>query len=175
MINEKKIWAVKDGYLVHRDGSIYALNWKRTGKMRRVKQSKCKDGYLLFKCNVKTIKSHRFIAECFLPNPQNLPCINHKDENKTNNCVDNLEWCDHKYNMNYGTRNKRIAENQINHPKKSKKVYQYTKGVFVKEWVSLKEIERALGFNHSNISACCNGKLKSAYNYIWKFKNDLLT
>lgn len=165
-MKETKIWAVKDGYLVHRDGSIYKLNWNNTGKMRRVNQSNTK-GYLQFCCNGKMIKSHRFVASCFIPNPQNLPEINHKNEIKTDNRVENLEWCTHKYNTNYGTRNKRMAGS------KSKKVYQYTKdGAFVKEWVSLMEIQRVLGFYIGHISACCNGKPqhKSAYNYIWSFK-----
>lgn len=63
------------------------------------------------------------------------------------------------------------AISQINHPKKSKKVYQYTKdGVFVKEWCSLSEIERVLGFNLQNISKCCLGKIKSAYDYFWTYQ-----
>lgn len=175
-MEEKKIWAVKDGFLVNCDGSIYKLNWKRTGTMRKVKQSKGKDGYLRFKCNGKLTLAHRFVAECFISNPQNLPCINHKDENKINNCVDNLEWCTTKYNTNYGTRNKRAGESiskvLINNPKRTKKVYQYSKnGILVKEWVSLSEIGRVLGFDISYISCCCNGKQKSAYDFIWKYAN----
>lgn len=53
---------------------------------------------------------HRLVAETFIPNPNNLPQINHKDENKKNNCVDNLEWCDNSYNMNYGSRLKQLSE-----------------------------------------------------------------
>lgn len=162
-MKEEKIWAIKDGYLVHRDGSIYKLNWNNTGKMRRVKQWQNGNGYLRFNCNGNYTLVHRFVASCFIPNPDNLPCINHKDENKTNNCVDNLEWCDHKYNNNYGSYKEKYK----------KKVYQYTKDcTFVKEWVSLMEIQRVLGFDSGHISACCNGKPqhKSAYNYIWSFK-----
>jgi len=53
---------------------------------------------------------HRLVAEAFIPNPDNLPEVNHKDENKMNNCVDNLEWCTTRYNLNYGTRNERIGK-----------------------------------------------------------------
>lgn len=168
---KENIWVEKDGYLVLRDGSIFRLNWNNTGKCVEVKQSKDRDGYLLFGCNGKTTLVHRFIASCFLPNPQNLPCINHKDENKTNNCVDNLEWCTAKYNNNYGTHNKRAGESKRNHPKLSKTVLQFTKdGKFVKEWCSVKEIERVLGFDTGHISACCNGKAKSSYGFLWRYK-----
>lgn len=164
-MKEEKIWAIKDGYLVHRDGSIYKLNWRNTGTMRRVKQSKDKKGYLYFNCNDKTTLAHRFVAEAFIPNSQNLPCVNHKNEIKTDNRVENLEWCDHKYNDNYGTRNKRVAESR------SKKVLQYTKdGVFVKEWVSAKEIGIVLGYHTGYIAACCKGKHKTAYDFIWRYK-----
>lgn len=62
----------------------------------------CKNGKYI------THNVHRLVAETFIPNPDNLPEINHKDENKENNCVDNLEWCTRKYNMNYGTTQFRI-------------------------------------------------------------------
>lgn len=171
-MKEEKIWAIKDGYLVKRDGSIYKLNWRNTGKMRKIKQSKNKDGYLLFNCNGKLVYSHRFVAECFIPNPDDLPEVNHKNEIKSDNRVVNLEWCDCKYNSNYGSRNKRIGETNSkvlkNNPKLTKKVYQYRKdGTFVKEWASAHEIERVLGYAKQNISACCLGKQKSAYGFIW--------
>lgn len=191
-MKEEKIWAIKDGFLVHRDGSIYKLNWRNTGTMRRIKQTNDGNGYLRFWCNGKMTRVHRFVAECFLPNLQNLPFINHKNEIKSDNRVINLEWCTAKYNTNYGTAKqrwaeknkgskrteetrKKISESNKNNPKKSKKVLQFTKDwVFVKEWCSLREIERVLGYHHRNISKCCNGKQKSAYDYIWKCNDNLL-
>lgn len=76
----------------------------------------------------KTCKVHRLVIEAFLPNPDNLPQVNHKDENVKNNNVKNLEWCDNKYNCNYGSRTERAAIGHIN-GKKSKPVLQFTKMV----------------------------------------------
>ena len=116
---------------------------------------------------------HRLVAEAFLDNPDNLPCINHKDEDKTNNNVTNLEWCSYRYNANYGTKMKRISDKLkgVNNTKLSKTVYQYTlDGEFVKEWPSVNEIKRQIGYDCTSISACCRGKCKSAYKYIWRYK-----
>ena len=82
-----------------------------------LKLSKTNDGYIqvhLYKNGIRTgFKVHRLVAQAFLLNNDNLPMINHKDEDKTNNRVENLEWCNHKYNMNYGTRNIRSKETAI--------------------------------------------------------------
>ena len=121
-------------------------------------------GYLsvnLWKNNkVKTYLVHRIIAEVFLPNPNNYKEVNHKDEDKTNNNVNNLEWCDAKYNSNYGTRNERL----------SKSVLQYDlEGNFIKEWKSTMECCRN-GYNQGAVAACCQGKRKTHKGFIWKYK-----
>lgn len=111
------------------------------------------DGYLCVNlCKpLKKFSIHRLVAEAFIPNPDNLPQVNHKDEDKTNNHVVNLEWCTQLYNINYGSRNKRAIESL------SKKVYQYTlNGEFVKEWESIRECGRN-GFNKGAICICCKG------------------
>lgn len=124
---------------------------------------------------------HRLVAYAFLENPDDLPEVNHKDENKTNNFVGtpengykdgNLEWCDRNYNTNHGTRNKRISEAMIN-GKLSKKVLQFTKsGDFIREWPSTQECERN-GFDNSAVGRCCRGEQKSHKGFIWKYKETL--
>ena len=89
----------------------------RLHKGKVLSPGKDKDGYLfvVLSCNGKhkTIAVHRLVAQTFIPNPDDLPQVNHRDENPSNDNVDNLEWCDAKYNMNYGTRNIRIRETAI--------------------------------------------------------------
>ena len=117
--------------------------------------------YLTKENTSKYIRVHRLVARAFIPNPHNLPEVNHKDENKKNNYVENLEWCDRRYNVNYGSRNERV----------SKKILQYSKsGEFIREWQGAREVERVLGIDNSHINACCRGKQKSAYGFIWKYK-----
>lgn len=151
-----------DTYRKGNNGSI------RCCKGRILKLRTDKYGYfkvVLYKNNKpKTFTVHRLVAEAFLPNPDNLPCVNHKDECKTNNNVNNLEWCNIKYNINFGTRNEKVSK------KLSKPVLQYTlDGQFVREWPSTMECGRN-GFNHSAVAACCRGELKKYKDFIWKYK-----
>lgn len=148
-------------------------NTKRFRKGRMLKLAKDKYGYLKVDISKngkrKQYSIHRLVAQAFIDNPDNLPCINHKDENPSNNNVDNLEWCSYQYNTNYGTGIQRRADKMIN-GKCSKKVYQYTiDGNFVKVYPSGKEIQRQLGFAQSHINRCCLGKCKTAYGFIWKY------
>ena len=107
---------------------------------------------------------HRLVAEAFLPNPNGYKQVNHKDENKLNNHVDNLEWCTQQYNLAYGTGKKRMIEKHYHI------LLQYSlDGVFVKQWNSAREAERSFGNGKGHISRCCNGKEKQAYGYIWKY------
>ena len=113
---------------------------------------------------VHSKRLHRIVAEAFIDNVENLPVINHKDEDKLNNKASNLEWCSVKYNTNYGTGLSRGAQ------KRNKPIYQYDKDRnFIQEWKSLTEASNA-GYSAGNISQCCNGKRKYHKNYIWCYK-----
>lgn len=109
----EEIWKnVNDRYSVSNFGRIKS---NYANKERIMKQQNDSHGYLFVSLMIdgkkKTTAVHRLVAEAFIPNPNNLPQVNHKDEDKTNNCVDNLEWCTLQYNCNYGTRNVRKGLN----------------------------------------------------------------
>ena len=168
-----------EGYKVSNLGRILNLNYKNTGKAKLMNPSTNIYGYLQVNLRKngesKTCKVHRLVAETFLPNPENKPEVNHIDEDKTNNRVDNLEWKNHRDNCNHGTRNERIGKAnkivQTNNGKKSKRVLQLSlTGELIREWPSTREIERQLGFDHGAVAKCCNGKQKTAYSFLWMYK-----
>lgn len=115
---------------------------------------------------------HRLVAEAFIPNPDNFPIINHKDENKLNNVVENLEWCTYSYNTKYNDcMTKRIATRNKNNSYGCEKiVYQYDlKNNLIKVWKSLMDISRTLGYSYANIANCCKKNRPTAYGYKWSY------
>lgn len=141
-----------------------------------------KDGYLQVALakNKKqyTKKVHRLVAMAFIPNPNNYPQVNHKDEIKSNNHVDNLEWCTNSYNQKYGTCSRRKKEHTDYKKiaaKNSKPILQIKNGVVIAEYSSALEATKKYkpnAPNPSNISGVCKGRHKSAYGYEWRYKED---
>lgn len=155
-------------YQVSNEGRVKSLGNNKSRKEKILKGVKNNMGYLqvqLWKDGKPVMKYiHRLIAEAFLENPQNLQEVNHKNENKTNNCVENLEWCDKSYNINFGTRNQRVAEKQ------SKRIDQIDPQTLevIRQWASTNECGRN-GYNQGAVAACARGKLKQYKGYIWKY------
>ncbi len=110
------------------------------------------------------VSIHRAVAIAFIPNPQNLLEVNHKDTNPSNYDVDNLEWCNRTYNNNYANRPFKASMKQ------RKRIVQIDKNKEIKKWNSLSEIHKNLGISIGNISQCCTGKRNTAGGYSWKFE-----
>ena len=155
-------------YMVSNMGRVKSLGNNKTRKEKILKGGKDGSGYLyvpLYKERIrKNYKIHRLVASAFLPNPDNLPQVNHKDEDKSNNRVENLEYCNSQYNNNYGTHNERMAKSL------SIPVLQFSfNGEFIKKWDSATQVQNELGFDNSDISKCCKGKKKTCGGYKWHY------
>ena len=192
VITETEIWKPKKDYEglyeVSNFGRVKSLNYRRTGKAELLNPGKDGHGYLqvcLCKNKIyKMFKVHQLVAETFLPNPENKPCVNHKIEGKKGKKMNmvffkedgsideertTIEWCTYEENNNYGTVKQRISKTLTN-GKTSKKVLQFSKtGELIREWLSTQECGRN-GFCQSVVWKCCNGKRKTAYGFIWKYK-----
>ena len=150
-------------YAVTSCGKVYSYKSERFLKLQRDK-----GGYLyvvLYKDGKrKNYKIHRLVAEAYLLNPEGLPCVNHKDENKENNALLNLEWCNVAYNNSYGSRNERAG-------KAISKAL--SKPVFCEElnrkFDGARIAARELGLDQSHITQCCKGKQKTTGGYHWRY------
>ena len=122
----------------------------------------------------RTIAVHRIVADMFIPNPYNLECINHIDEIKTNNCVDNLEWCTKAYNNCYNNKAVKIGLKLRDSSPRKKAVHQIDdNGNIIATYKSVKEAARTLGdaTKDSNIHTGIKTHGKR-YGYYWKYAND---
>lgn len=155
-------------YFVSNKGRIWSAHYKRVMRIVVDRRNRCtiglrKDGKAVGKIPA------RLVATAFIREPMPGEQVNHIDENPLNNCVENLEWCDSKYNCNYGTRNQRIKE------KLNMAVMQYTlDGEYIASFVSLHEAADAIGADAGHICDCCNGNRAYAYGYYWRYVDDAL-
>ena len=149
---DRKVWSEKRGAFYSHKGKVLKLTESR--------------GYLhiTLRKNYKpiTMQVHRLVAEAFIPNPKNLEYINHKDENKNNNRLENLEWCTPKYNVYYGE-NSRIRPVMATNISTGKQT----------TYPSIMEAARSGGFNQSTISNVCKGGRKKHGNHYWKYLEEV--
>ena len=157
-----------EGYLATEDGHIFS-----TYRNRLLTEFDY-NGYKYVGLKGHPYTVHRLVASAYIPNPNNYPCINHIDENKHNNSVENLEWCTYWYNNHYGKGQSAVKMMEA----RKKPVLQYDlDGSFVARYESAAEAGRQLGICGLNIGAICRGKrkeMKTAGGYKWKFEDDYL-
>ncbi len=161
----KEVWKDIEGY----EGLYQVSSFGRVKKVttgRILKGGKHAKGYLLvglYKNNIRSSKTiHRLVAEAFIPNPENKPEVNHIDENKTNNSLDNLEWMTTKENTNHGTRNKRMSIPIIATNLKTGEV---------EDFYGSNECARQLGLQASHITDVLKGRRKQTGGFTFKYLN----
>ncbi len=121
---------------------------------------------------MKSFTVHRLVAMAFLPNTDNAPAVNHKDEDITNNHVSNLEWCTNKYNSNYGTLRDRIKSRlNTNHHLAKQVVQMSLDGKDMATFPSTREAARHFGVRSECITRCCQGKYKQSAGFKWRYGN----
>ena len=178
----KEIEGFNGDYSISNYGNVYcngrtiidSLGRKRSFKPFEVKQQKDKKGYFHVHLWGKNYLVHRLVATAFLSNQNNYPCVNHKDENPSNNSVGNLEWCTYEHNNNWGTFGSRVSKSLLSHPDISKEVLQFsTKGELIKKHNSICGACRETKATTSGIILCCKGKQRTAGGYMWKYANPL--
>ena len=162
----EEIWRDIKGYegkyMVSNLGRAKSLNYNNTGKEGIMKPQDNGDGYLFVQLckdgKVKNCRINRLVAMAFLPNPNNLPEVNHKDENTKNNRVDNLEWCTRQYNVDYSLSKAVIGIDKVS-------------GLIL-EFPSTREAERQTGISKGNICDCLKGRVKSAGGFYWHYASE---
>ena len=178
----KDIQGYEGRYQVSSIGNVRSLNYCGTkGYVQNLKVKTNNSGRLwvmLYKNGVgKPMLIHRMVGMAFIPNPSNLPQINHKDENPQNNTVENLEWCTNQYNVRYTADRHpdwfRHGGNpgRSRNSKNSKRIIRQCTmdGKVVKEWKNARTIFIQTGMSSWSIAECCRGKRKTAYGFRWQY------
>lgn len=166
-------WKSIQGY----DGEYSISSYGRVKSFKRnepviLRQSRNQRGYKQVALNSKTTKVHRLVAEAFIPNPENKLQVNHKDSDKTNNHVDNLEWMTNLENFTHSVDNgTRSYVGMVNHNKAiEKSVGQYTlDGEFIMEHQNAYKAAESVGVTREAVRKVCIGKHKSCKGFLWKF------
>lgn len=159
-----------DNYLIDELGNIYSLF---SGRFLHYKTDK--DGYKLVNLSknkkIYTKKVHRLVAQTFIPNPNNLPEVNHKNGNKTDNCFENLEWVTHKQNIMHSYKTGLHKAYRGTYNKNSKKIYQLKDNIIVNIFDSITDASVKTCISLPSICRCCKGQFKHAGGYQWKYKD----
>lgn len=179
----KDIVGYEGRYQVSNKGRVKSKCYHNGTDERILKIRKNQSGYSIVNLydgkntagKLKTV--HRLVAQTFLPNPKSYPVINHKDENPQNNNVNNLEWCDSKYNVNYSV--KLHPERKIKRYGQKRRPYKLDKqvlqktldGTLVERYENASKVTQQKGYNQWSITQCCDGKRKTAYGFIWQYAN----
>lgn len=181
----QEIWKDIEGYeglyRVSNFGNVMSLNYRNTKTHKNLTPKINNDGYLWVELRKNTIPKpyliHRLVAMAFITNPNNYPLINHKDENKSNNNVLNLEWCTHSYNVLYSIKKRTRSAYGVRRAREDGKPYKYKgmviqktlSGEFLKKYSNSLEVARTNNYNQWAITECCRGNRKTAYGYRWEF------
>lgn len=167
----EEIWKDIEGYeglyQVSNLGRVRSLKRNTTNGIIR-KQFKNNEGYMTVTLSkngiIRRVAIHRLVAKAFIPNPHNLPQVNHRDENPEMNCVENLEWCDSTYNNNYGSHRSKVSKSR------RKMVCQYDlDSNLIKVYDSPLTASKETNICYSSITGACNGRPHTAGGYIWKY------
>lgn len=174
----KDIHGYEKKYQVSNEGRIRSLRYNGGNHIKEMVPNDNGHGYLsVALCDGggkrRLCYVHRLVADAFLPNPNNLPQINHIDHDRKNNKADNLEWCSIRYNLMYGTTHTSSIETlRKTHPSR-KAIAQYDLcGKLIRVFMSQKDVEREIGISASSVSSCCHGRIKQTGGYRFAFVNE---
>lgn len=165
-------------YYVTDTGDVYSRNYKNTGRIKKMSPVKRSDGYLRLMLKGKGYYIHRLVAEAFIPNTDKKAQVNHKNGDKTDNRVENLEWCTRSENVRHAydvLHRKAPYQGKLGKKDPKARIVQQIdkQGNIVAEYYGIGEVERKLKISRSNISECCLGKRKTARGFEWRYKKRL--